>query len=285
MKIARVFPSRSKATPTDELCFFDEPPFQLVNCDEVHVSCTFTWDKLQAEYLAGAWRKRGYCVKLGGPAYGDPGGEFVPGRYLKKGYTITSRGCNNRCWFCYVWKREGGIRELPIADGWNVLDSNLLQCSETHIRHVFRMIENTGKRPLFTGGIDANRLEPWHVELFEKSNPERLYLAYDHPGEIDDVTRAVRMLKSAITKKRHWLFCYVLIGYPGDTFERAEFRIQQILELGVTPMAMYYRSDCGEVDPDWRNFQRSYAMPKLIYQKKQINPAKDLFPTECGEPA
>ena len=77
----------------------------------------------------------------------------MPGLYLKHGYTITSRGCHNNCWFCSVPKREGALRELPINDGWNILDDNLLACSENHIRAVFEMLKRQKHKPEFTGGI------------------------------------------------------------------------------------------------------------------------------------
>ena len=130
--IARVFPSRTNASPTDELAFFDEPPLFLPPIKEVHVSVTFSWDVPRAEQLAKSWEKIA-PVKIGGPAMGMAGQEFVSGRYLKQGYVITSRGCPNRCWFCSVWRREGlKLRELQVTDGWNVLDDNLLACSDEH---------------------------------------------------------------------------------------------------------------------------------------------------------
>ena len=94
MKIARVFPRLTRATPEDELCFFGPPPMlTLPEIDEVHVSCVFTYDREKAEELAYQWEVVGAPVKIGGPAYDDPAeGDFVPGRYLKKGYVITSRG-------------------------------------------------------------------------------------------------------------------------------------------------------------------------------------------------
>lgn len=86
MKIARVFPRKTNATPQDELAFFGTPPLLLLpEIDEVHVSVTFTYDKQIAEDLAEEWRLAGVPVKIGGPAYDDPAdGEFIPGMYLKK---------------------------------------------------------------------------------------------------------------------------------------------------------------------------------------------------------
>lgn len=129
MNFARVFPRRTKATPDDALAFTTPPPRELPEIDAVHVSVAFTYDMEKACALAEAWMKTGLPVNMGGPAFSEPGGDFVPGRYLKKGYVITSRGCPNRCWFCSVPQREGyTLRELPVMDGWNVMDDNLLAC-------------------------------------------------------------------------------------------------------------------------------------------------------------
>ena len=140
-KIIRVFPRKTTLTPDDEnvrvACgpgFFDE-------ADEVHVSVLFKEDLPKAERLVKEWSKVA-PVKIGGVATGELGGDFVPGMYVKKGGVITSRGCVNQCWFCDAWKNEGNeIRELPITDGWNVMDNNLLRCSERHIRAVFEMLQ------------------------------------------------------------------------------------------------------------------------------------------------
>lgn len=143
MKIARVFPRRTSMTPTDELAFVDCPPplLAMPEIDEVHISVAFTWDMPKAERLAKEWAAVGVPIQMGGPAFNLPGGEFVPGLYVKEGATITSRGCPNHCWFCAVPKRERGLRELPIHDGWNILDDNILACSDEHVESVFQMLE------------------------------------------------------------------------------------------------------------------------------------------------
>jgi len=145
MKIAKVFPRKTNASPDDKLSFFSPPPKILPEIDEVHVSVTFTYDIEKAEKLAKSWNHVA-PVKLGGPAFNDHGDIFVPGKYLKNGYVITSRGCPNNCWFCDVHEREGNIRELPITEGYNLLDSNILACSIEHIRKVFKMLKNSLKK-------------------------------------------------------------------------------------------------------------------------------------------
>lgn len=91
MKIARVFPRVTKATPRDELSFYDCPPMFPLEVDEVHISVVFTYSMRRAEWLALQWKSLGVPVKMGGPAFDAPGGDFIPGLYIKKGYVITSR--------------------------------------------------------------------------------------------------------------------------------------------------------------------------------------------------
>ena len=262
----RVFPRQTSATPTDNLAYYDAPPAWYAGSDKVNVSCTFTYDRPQAEQLAKEWKIQGYNVSLGGPAYGDAGGDFVPGRFIKPGFTMTSRGCNNKCWFCYVWKREGKIRELPITEGYNVLDSNLLQCSDEHIRKVFAMLKRQPQRAEFTGGLEAARLQDWHVDLLADLKPRRLYFAYDTPDDYEPLRIAAsKVVGNVFSKSSHDVMCYVLIGWARDTFDAAEARLKQVMELGLTPMAMLFRDDQGQANVEWRRFQRKWARPSLIY--------------------
>lgn len=269
MRIARVFPRRTRATPDDPLAFTGNPPLlSLPEIDEVHVSVAYTYDKPLAEELAYQWEVVGVPVKVGGPAYDDPGGEFVPGMYLKPGYTITSRGCNNHCWFCMASRREGPLRELEIRDGWDILDNNLLQCSETHIRAVFEMLRRQPHRPKFTGGLEAKELKPWHCQLLREAKSERMYFAYDTPDDYEPLVEAGRMLMEAgITPQSHVMACYNLIGFRGDTFDQAQKRLEQTIRAGFMPYAMLYRDEHGKVDREWAKFQREWLRPAIVSTK------------------
>jgi hypothetical protein len=209
-------------------------------------------------------------VQIGGPATGEAGGEFVPGRYVKKGYVLTSRGCPNRCWFCSVWRREGAeIRELTITEGCNLLDDNLLACSDDHIKRVFAMLAEGKKKyhkPVeFTGGLEAARLLPWHVEALRELRPKQMFFAYDTPDDLEPLRVAgKRLLNAGWTTASHTLRAYVLCGYPKDTFEAAARRMNETKEAGFMPMAMLYRDHAGRRDPEWMRWQRAWARPALI---------------------
>lgn len=266
MRIARVFPRRTKATPDDELAFTTPPPAVVPEVDEVHVSVAFSYDLPRAEQLAREWEKTGLKVAVGGPALEQPGQDFVPGRYLKHGYVITSRGCPNRCWFCSVPRREGHrLRELKVTEGWNVLDDNLLACSERHILAVFEMLGRQKERPIFTGGLESNLLRPWHVSLLRKCRTRRLFFAYDSPDDYEPLVEAGKLLRDGgFTKASHAAKCYVLIGYPGDTMAAAEKRLRDSWQAGFFPYAMLYRDKAGKQNDSWHRFQREWCRPEIV---------------------
>ena len=228
----------------------------------------FTWDRPRAEALIQAWQ-RYYPTEIGGPGPEMLGGEFVPGMYLKLGYVITSRGCPNRkCWFCSVPRREGPVRELPIRDGWNVLDDNLLACQDKHIKAVFTMlrrVRGTGRRVEFTGGLEAARLKAWHVDELLTVKPKQMFFAYDTPEDLEPLREAGNMLIDAgWTTASKTLRAYVLCGFPRDTLSAADRRMRETVAAGFTPMAMVYRGSGGSKPLlEWRHFQRQWARPAL----------------------
>ncbi len=265
----RVFPRKTNLTPVDDKVYFTGPPLYDLIGREVCVSTTFIEDRSKAEALAGLWEKQGYDVTIGGPAYNDRGTQFIPGRFVKKGAVFTSRGCNNSCWFCYVPKREGLIRELHITNGFNILDSNLLQCSRDHIEAVFAMLGRQPEKARFTGGLEAKLLEDWHCDLLHDLKPATMFFAYDTLDDWESLVEARKKLRKAeIRIDRQKMFVYVLVGYRGDTMAAATERVQRVKDLGFCPFAMLY-NNTKEYRPDWEKFQRDWSRPAIIYRKKK----------------
>lgn len=258
--IIRVFPTKTNATPDDENVRIRQTPSLFDQASEVHISVTFSWDKPWAEWAARQWDAVA-PVKLGGPAYNEPGSDFVPGMYMKKGYVITSRGCPNRCWFCSVPKLEGGkLRELPVTDGWILTDDNLLACSPQHIETVFTMLARQPHRPQFVGGLEAALLTPDMALRLKSLRPKSLFFAYDTPNDLEPLQEAGKMLLGAgFTKASGDLCAYVLCGFKGDTFDKAIKRFSQVWKAGFLPMAMVYRDEKGDKPKNWAEFQHTWA--------------------------
>jgi hypothetical protein len=258
----RVFPHRTKWTPTDEWAFIGSPP--LFRPDDrsipVKISVTFTWHKPLAQRLRAEWSEYYDNVEVGGPAYNDPGGEFTPGLFLKEGCTITSRGCPKKCGFCVVPKNEGGIRELAIKPGYIVQDNNLLACSEPHTRAVFDMLKAQDRCIKFSGGLDKHYLEDWHRPLFDSIKLDELWFACDAQYDLKSLEKASKILDGIPLRKRR---CYTLLGYDQDeTIAQAEARCERVLELGFMPFAQLYQDEMfKEYSRDWRALHRKWARP------------------------
>ncbi len=275
MRILRVFPRRTMATPTDDWALSDRDAWPGLFrgatklADEVHVSVTFTWDLPLAERIAKAWEPYAKVVRIGGPATGMRGETFTPGLYLKPGHVITSRGCPRDCWFCRVPKVEGRLRELPITEGLVVQDDNVLACSRTHFEAVLEMLRKQKGRAEFKGGLEALLLQDWHVDGLASLTPKpTCFFAYDPGDAYDTLAIAARkMLAAGFTASSHRLRCYVLIGFPKDTMDAARVRLRQMLDLGFTPMAMLWKQPkTGKpVSDHWRAFQRLWARPAIIH--------------------
>ena len=267
MNIARVFPTKTSHTPMDSLCFYDVPGLFDFSLDikEVHISTIFKWDLQKAEQLAEAWKVIA-PVKIGGPATGEKACEFVPGMYMKKGITFTSRGCPNKCWFCSVWKRDGNIRELKTIHPGNIIqDDNFLATSKEHQIKVFEMLK-TQKKIEFTGGLDPKFFTRWHAEELKKLRINQMFFAYDTSDDFEPLMVASKILKEH-GFNRHKLRCYALIGYPNDTINAAETRLFEIVQMGFYPMAMLWRDENGNKftkDKNWSRFQKTWSRPAAI---------------------
>ena len=270
-RIARVFQRKTSMTPCDDLVFFGPPTIEAFASDieEVHISVTFTWDLEKAEQLYYDWLVLGVPVEVGGPAFDDRMGDFTPGMYLREGMTITSRGCTKDCWFCSVPRcAHGIIRELPVQDGWDILDDNILGTSEAHFREVIEMLRRQKKRAVFSGGLEPALLQPWQAELLKSINPKTMYTAYDTKDDYEPLRQMAKTLwDSGFRPSGHQVKCYCLCGYDGDSFDAAEKRMEQIMALGFLPFAMLYRDDSGCVDDAWRRFQREWANAFIVGKK------------------
>lgn len=277
MKILRVFPRKTKATPDDLLVRFGYPrKNEIPEVDEIHVSVAFTGDKPAGERLADIWYKTGIPVKIGGPAYKQPAGEFIPGMYMKKGYVITSRGCPNNCWFCGVHDMQPEFIELPITDGWILQDDNFFACSENHQKAVFEMLKRQPEKPQLRG-LEAKLLKAWHVEKMLEVKASEMFFAYDTPDDLEPLIEAGKMFRDAgITLKKRKTYAYVLMGYPEDTFAEAEKRCKQALQAGFIPFAMLHMDESGFQDPEWGPFQRTWCRVAAIatHSKEYFYPEK-----------
>lgn len=269
MKILRVFPHRNSYTPTDDMVRIGFPDMlPLPEHDEVHISCTFTWDKELCEEMKLTWQmKTDKPVKLGGVAYGSPCEGFTKGLYVKEGVTFTSRGCNNSCPWCCVPRIEGKLVELEDFPEGNIIqDNNFLQCSEAHKNKVFEMLK-IQKGVCFKGGLDADLLDDHFINGIKDLSIRELWLACDTDNDIPTVTKAIKQLREYFPRWK--ILCYCLIGANGTSgfeMELAENRLSEIYLAGAKPFAQLYRDFSNgktQYPLEWERFAKMWSRPAM----------------------
>jgi len=267
MRIARVFPSRTSMTPIDSLSFsYKDDPRDLwfPRYEEVHISCQFTWDIPKAKELVEKWSDGIHKVKLGGVAInGESDKPFVPGMYLKKGITITSRGCPNNCSFCIV--RKGVIEFDDFPEGNIIQDNNILACSDRYWRLVISMLKKQ-KSIEFKGGLEKYRITPKIAEDLRGLRIKTLWLACDQPNGIEPLRKAIDILHKAGFTKNH-IYCYVLIG---DNARENIHRLNEVYRMGCLPFAQLFKNKENDIEysKGWKNFQRRWSRSAIIKRKK-----------------
>ena len=266
MRIIRVFPRRTSYTPADDYVFIGYPPGLFIpQHDEIHISCTFTWDRALCEELKYQWEAvTTKPVRIGGPAYGSRADDFVQGLYLKPNIIFTSRGCNNACSWCIVPKLEGSLKMLDDIPIGNIIqDNNFLQCSWGHQQKVFEMLK-TQHQICFKGGLEADLIDERFCDSVKSLRISELWLACDTDSEIRALVRACDKLKKA-GFSRDKIKCYVL-SY-GKNRDADEARAQAVYTAGAMPFVQLYRDFSDkktEYSADWAAWARSWQRPAII---------------------
>jgi len=152
--------------------------------------------------------------------------------------TTTSTGCDMGCEFCSVAQIEGPFRELSTWDPAPVVcDSNLLQCSDAHLR---RVIDSLKSQPF----VDLQGIEPrfltkkrlgWLAEL----PIHRLGMGWDSADEERDVFAAIeRICAAGFPKKVVYVYC--LVNFR-ETLDDALYRVQEMKRVGYPQSAFVMR--------------------------------------------
>lgn len=272
--ILRVFPERTSHTPRDDYVRIGQPDLLPLPdpIDEVHVSCCFSWEKEKAELIAEAWRSvlPRTIVVVGGPALDDPGARFVPGRYVRHGVSISSRGCPNKCPWCLVPEREGKLRLLPICPGWIVQDNAAAAWPRAHFAALIKMLQGQRRAAKFTGGLEARRLTDWHLERLRSIRIRELWFAADTDAALKPLARVAPKLAHLDRRRKR---CYVLAGFEGEPPAQAEARLERAYELGFLPFVQLYRGPEGDGPdgPEWRRLRWEWSRAIRILATHRTN--------------
>jgi len=234
------------------------PPELFERPDKIYISCLFSWNRREARRLASCWEGRAelsgtgidYKKELPMEVQQCPPDYSLYGKSRAIGF--ISRGCNNRCPWCVVWRKEGKLHRVSTArevvgdfDSAIFLDNNHLALPD-YRQDLVWLAENQIAID-FNQGMDAKHVTEKAAELLAACKwlpGSTIRLALDSCGRNAIVTRAVeRLERVGISRGR--ITVYALIGFAG--LQSDIERLLLLHRLGVRVFPMGYRNlETGE---------------------------------------
>lgn len=163
---------------------------------------------------------------------------------VREAYGFLTRGCVNRCPWCVVPHKEGGIRPTSLIREFIgdrrqavLLDNNVLT-SDFGLEQIEEIVR-LGIAIDFNQGLDARRAaaDPYILDLLARVKWMRyIRFACDRRAQLEPVTKCVEELGKRGVKP-YRIFVYVLIQEIDD----ALYCIEALRKLGVQPFAQPYR--------------------------------------------
>ena len=228
------------------------------NADKYYFSAIFTWDLPGMINTINLVKGRAE-VEVGGPAatampqYIQSETGVIPHIGLDERFehvagddyraVFTSRGCIRKCPWCVVSKVEPirlEYEDFPIPTGKNpfIMDNCILATSWKHQKLVVDKMKDV-RRLDINSGFDCRLFFEEHYQLYSKLYLEGWRLAFDSMGVEKEFERAVGILKKHGIDYRR-ILVYVLIGYPGTTFEECVYRLEKTRALDCSPYPQKY---------------------------------------------
>lgn len=208
--------------------------------DKVYVSCVFTKNR----DLCFQWEDDPKCL-IGGSGYDlsiklpDEIDQVKP--HINLGF--TTRGCIRKCEFCIVPQKEGNIKiEADIYDLWDgkskdvvLLDNNILALPK-HFKLICQQARENKIRLDFNQGLDYRLLNQEIINELKTISHQELHFAFDNPGEINGIDKAIDLLQKNKINRCNWL---VLCGF-NTTFEQDLFRVNYLKSRNQNAYLMRY---------------------------------------------
>lgn len=201
------------------------------------------------------------------PAY-----SLYPGGPLNYAMGFTSRGCNRKCPFCVVPKKDGKFRVVgDIYNFWKtsenycvsqdkimLLDGSI-NTDEGHFIKICSQIKKHSLRVDFNQGLDIRYLTDIQAEaLAGLLLWKQIHFAWDFINIEKDVIRGIEILKKH--RLQNSSMFYVLIGYNTARDEDL-YRVETLKNLGIDPFVMPY----NKFDPYQKDFAR-WVNHKAIFK-------------------
>jgi len=195
---------------------------------------------------------------------------------------FLTRGCPNKCSWCFVPEKEGDIHPYMDINDFcrhkevTLMDNNVLACE-----HGIHQIEKITKMDIaidFNQGLDARLIDDSVARILSKVKwCKPIRLACDTVGQMKHVQKAVELLRWYNAKPYKGNYsCYVLLkpGEMDDCIERVKF----LKGIYVDPFVQPYQPPEGRVIPKEEKDLARYCDMKAVFKSvwlenygKQVN--------------
>lgn len=171
----------------------------------------------------------------------------------KSAYGFLTRGCPNKCWWCIVPEKEGGIYGYSDIENFLdgrisaiLMDNNILY-SAYGIKQIEKIIKLNIKVD-FNQGLDCRAIDRSTANLLSKVKWIRhIRTSCDTIINIKHIEKALENLNYAGIKN-YKVFVYVMLLDLRDSY----FILNWLKENGCDPFAQPYRSFDNKPIPQWQ---------------------------------
>lgn len=261
------------------------------HCDKVYMSkvFSFTPDYMQPidadEVIKGG---TGYDLRSELPQEIDrlqPDYSLYPQIDERTAYGFLTRGCPNKCYWCVVPHKEGGVHPYmdvdEIAQGgkrpWLILmDNNILAAGEYGMAQLRKIVER-GYHVDFNQGLDARLVTPEIAEVLAQIKwIDSIRFGCDNKAQIAECQRAVDMIQSHGCRK-NFLFYTMIHGKVEDCYERLTYWAQKGDKFNVQAQPYRDPNNARHVIPQWQKDMAHWANKKQLFHTcdfKDFEPRK-----------
>ena len=227
----------------------------------------------------------GYDIRSSLPGDMDrlqPDYSLYPTVDSRTSYGFLTRGCPNRCRWCVVPQKEGGIRPYMDVDDITLhgerpyavlMDNNVLACD--YGLSQLEKIAERGYHVDFNQGLDARLVTPDVARLLARVKwIKRIRFGCDTTAQIVECERAIQLVRQAGYKGEFFLYC-ILIDFA-ESYHRLNYWRKYKY---VLPHAQPYRdlNNPHQRIPQWQKDMAHWADRKELYRScnfKDFSPRK-----------
>lgn len=272
----------------DEVVWYE--PMFTGHCDKVYMSKVFNFSQ-DIDYIIDADEiikgGTGYDVTSQLPEEIDrmqPDYSIYPLLPKDIAYGFLTRGCPNKCSWCVVPKKEGGVKpymdidEIATPQRRNIvlMDNNILAAGDYALEQLQKIIDR-GYRVDFNQALDARLVNDENARLLAKIRwiDCRIRFGCDTPAQIRDCERAMELINSYGYKGQYFLYtmlnnnfkeCYERINY---WWKKNQALVAEHHKSKVYPYAQPYRDPFNpqKLIPQWQKDLAGWVNKKMLFEK------------------